>query len=59
MYASTPSSCILALPVLEICGPLGMEGAMSVFPGEVLPVDSVVGITVSMTVVSVVSNRAA
>ena len=48
----------MTLPVLEICGPLGMEGAMSVFLGEVLPGDSVVRVAVSMTVVGVVPNRA-
>ena len=48
----------MTLPVLEICGPLGMEGAMSVVLGEVLPGDSVVRVAVSMTVVGVVPNGA-
>ena len=48
----------MTLPVLEICGPLGMEGAMSVFLGEVLPGDSVVRVAVSMTVADVAPNRA-
>ena len=39
VHASTPLSCILALPVLEICGSLGEEGDMSVFHGGVLPVN--------------------
>ena len=31
-------SSILALPVLEMCGPLDVEGDMAVFSGGVLPV---------------------
>ena len=39
--AYTQTRCILALPVtvLETCGPLGVEGDLSVFPGGVFPVD--------------------
>ena len=45
------------IPVLETCGTLGVEGNLSVFLGEVLPVDCVVRVTVSLTVVGVVPNR--
>ena len=42
-----------------MCGPLGVEGDLSRFPVGLLPVDCVVRVTVSMTVVGVVPNRAA
>ena len=48
----------MALPVLETCGPLGGEGDLSGFPVGLLPVDCVVIVTVSMTVIGVVPNRA-
>ena len=48
----------MTLPVLEIRGPLGMDGAMSVYLAEVLPGDSVIRVAVSMTVVGVAPNRA-
>ena len=35
VHASTPLSCIQALPILEICGSLGEQGDMSAFLGGV------------------------
>ena len=57
-YLHAYTQCILALPVLETRGPLGVEGDLSGLPFGLLPVDCVVTVTVSMTVVGVVPNRA-
>ena len=59
VHAYTQTSCLLALPVLETCGPLGVEGDLSKFPVGLLPVDCVVRVAVSVTVVGVVPNREA
>ena len=55
LHAYTQTGCILALPVLETCGPLGVEGDLSGFP---VGVRRVVRVPVSLTV-GVVANRAA
>ena len=39
-----PSGCIVTLLVLDTCGPLGVEGDLSVFPGGVATVVGVVGV---------------
>ena len=55
-----PSGCIVALLVLEPCGPLGVPcappgvgGDLSVFPGGVATVVGVVGVPLPPTVVGV------
>ena len=45
-----PSGCILALPVLDTCGPLGVGGDLPVFPGGVVVV---VGLPLPPTIVSI------
>ena len=51
-----PSGCIVTLLVLDMRGPVGMEGDLSVFPGgvaTVVGVVGVVGVLLPPTVVSV------
>ena len=46
-----PSDCRVTLLVLDTCGPVGVEGDLSVFPG--VGVVGVVGVPLPPTVVSV------
>ena len=51
-----PSDCIVTLLVLDMCGPVGVEGDLSVFPGGVAAVVGVVvvvGVPLPSTIVSV------
>ena len=48
-----PSGCIVTLLVMDTCGPVGVEGDLSVFPGGVATVVGVVGVPLPPTIVSV------
>ena len=53
LSATLPSSFVVALSILEPCGPLGVGGDLSVFPGGAVTLVGFVGVPLPPTVVGV------
>ena len=53
MSGTLPSCFVVALSILEPCGPLGVGGNLSVFPGGAVTVVGFVGVPLLPTVVGV------